>query len=102
MKAQGAHESRGETEMRTTYKIRIWLSLAVAAVSLVVVSSASAMLAASDGGIPTTPPAPVVTTPNGFNWGDAVIGAAVALAATLAIVGLAYVTRNRSRLAASH
>lgn len=88
---------------RTTFKIRIWTTLAVAAASLAVASSASASLYTGDvGGSSVTPQTPVVTKPDGFNWADAAIGAAIALAAMLAAIGLAYLARNRSRLAASH
>ena len=83
-------------------KIRVWLALAVAIASLGFASSASARLVLDDGSsLPTvTPPAPVVvTTTDGFSWGDALVGAGVALAAALGGIGIAYVARNRTRLA---
>ena len=86
---------------RLKTKIRIWLTLAVAAASLALASSASAMKMI-DIGPSVTPQTAVVVTSDGFNWADAAIGAAVALAVALAAIGVAYVARNRSRLAASH
>ena len=88
---------------RNRLKIRIWLTMALAATSLALASSASAMLPAADlGGSAVTPPAPVVASPSGFSWADAAIGAAVALAVALAAIAVAYLARNRSRLVASH
>lgn len=89
---------------RSTLRIRIWLTLVVtAAASLVLASSASAMLNAGDAAGPAvTPQVPVVANPSGFDWTAAAIGAAVAIAVALAAIGVAYVARNRSRLAASH
>jgi hypothetical protein len=83
---------------RNRLKIRIWLTLALTATSLALASSASAFNAAETGGPSVTPPTPVVTNPSGFNWADAAIALTVALAA----LGLTYLARNRSRLAASH
>ena len=87
---------------RNRLKIRIWLTMAVAATSLVLASSAGARLYTGDLGDTATAPAPVVTNPSGFNWADASIGAAVALAVALTALGLAYVARNRRQLETSH
>ena len=88
---------------RTTHKIRIWLTLAVGAASLALASSAQAMFPADVAAGPAlTPQAPVVSSPSGFNWSDAVLGAAVAIAVALLAISVAYVARNRSRLAPSH
>ena len=88
---------------RNRLKIRTWLTLTIGAASLALASSASAMLPAADvGGSAVTPPAPVAVNPSGFNWADAAIGAAVALAVVLAAIAVARLARNRSRLVASH
>ena len=87
---------------RNRLKIRIWLTMAVAATSLVLASSAGARLYTGDLADTATPPAPVVVNPSGFNWADASIGAAVALAVALTALGLAYVARNRRQLETSH
>ena len=88
---------------RNRLKIRFWLTMAFAAASLVLASSASAMFPAADAAGPSvTPQVPVVANPSSFAWGDAAIGAAVALAVALIAIGLAYVARNRSRFAPSH
>ena len=87
---------------RNRLKIRTWLTLTIGAASLAFASSASAMYPAADigGSAPVTPP--VVAGPSGFNWADAAIGAAVALAVVLAAIAVAHLARNRSRLVASH
>ena len=66
---------------RTTFRIKIWVSLAVACGSLALVSSASARLYTGDLNDPParTPQAPVSTPSGGFSWADAAIGAAVGL-----------------------
>ena len=88
---------------RNRLKIRIWLTIAVAAASLVLASSAGARLYTGDvGDTVASSPAPVVADPSGFAWADAAIGAAVALAVALTALGLAYVARNRSHLETSH
>lgn len=88
---------------RNRLKIRFWLTMAFAAVPLAFASSASAMLNSGDPGGPSvTTSAPVVANPSGFAWADATIGAAVALALALIVIGLAYVARSRSRFAPSH
>ena len=84
-------------------KIRFWLTMAFAATSLALASSASAMFPAADlAGPRVAPQVPVVATPSGFAWADAAIGAAVALAVVLIALGLAYIARNRSHLETSH
>jgi hypothetical protein len=82
-------------------KIRIWLALAVAIASLGFTSSALAMLPAADGTASgATPLVPTVTsTGSSFNWADAAVGAGVALGVTLSGIGIAYLARNRTRLA---
>ena len=88
---------------RNRLKIRFWLTMAFAATSLAIASSASARLYTGDvGDTVTSSPAPVVADPSGFAWADAAIGAAVTLAVALIAIGLAYVARNRSRFAPSH
>ena len=103
MKAQKNTETGGGKEMqRKTFKIRIWTTLAVATASLAVASSASAFNAGDASSATAAPQTLVISTSNGFSWVDAAIGAAVALAVGLAVIGLAYVARTRSRLATSH
>ena len=85
---------------RFTIRIRLWLALAVATASLGLVSSASARLYLGDiaGASTTTPPAAVLTSPdNGFNWGDALVGAGVALAIAAGSIGVVYVARHHRR-----
>jgi hypothetical protein len=83
-------------------KIRIWLALAVAIASLGFASTASARLYTGDLG-PSAAPAPpavvTVSSPDGFQWGDALVGAGVALGAALGGIGIAYAARHRTRLA---
>ena len=87
---------------RTHLKIRIWLALAVAIASLGFTSSAFAMKNAGDAAGPSATQQPLVvpSSSNGFNWGDALVGAGVALAAALGGIGIAYVARSRTRLLA--
>jgi hypothetical protein len=76
--------------------------LAVAVASLGLVSGASARLMPEDGSGVVAAPAPVpviVTAAEGFDWGSALAGAAVAIGAAAAIGTAAYVVRGRSRLA---
>ena len=81
-------------------KIRVWLALAVAIASLGFASSASARLSMGDATGSVAPAAPVVVTaPDGFQWGDALLGAGVALGAALGGIGLAYAARHRTHLA---
>ena len=90
---------------RTTFRIKIWVSLAITTASLVLASGASALTnARAESGGAVAPQVPVVNTPSGFNWADAAIGAAIALATVLAAIAVAHLARNRnrSRLAASH
>ncbi len=88
---------------RKRLKIRIWLTMAVAATSLVLASSAGARLYTGDLGDTATPAAPVAANPGSFDWADAAIGAAVALTVTLVVLGVAYIARrNRSGFATSH
>ncbi len=87
----------------TTFRIKVWFTFAIATASLVLASSASAKMYAGDaGGSAVTLLVPVASTPSGFNWTDATVGAAVALATVLAALAVAYLARNRNRLAASH
>ncbi len=85
---------------RNRRRIRIWLTMGLTAASLALASSASALVDVSDaGGASSARQVPVVVTHGGFNWGYAIIGVAVGLAA----IAAAYVARNhRGRLAASH
>lgn len=81
-------------------RFRVWLALAVAIASLGFASSASARLYLGDnmGASSTPPPAVVVTTTNdGFNWGDALVGAGVALAIAAGSAGVVYATRHYRR-----
>jgi hypothetical protein len=88
---------------RNRLKIRFWLTMAFAATSLVLASSAGASLYTGDvGDTVTSSPAPVVADPSGFAWADAAIGAAVAVAIVVAALAVAYIARNRSRFAPSH
>lgn len=82
-------------------KIRIWLALAVAVASLGFASSASARLYVDDRSDPSVAPQvpTAVATGDGFNWGDAAVGAGVALGVALGGLGVAYVARHRTRLA---
>jgi len=84
---------------RKNFKIRIWIALVVAIASLGLTSSAFAMRPASDdaGAGVASPPTIVVPATNGFNWGDALVGAGVALAAALGGIGITYVARSRTR-----
>jgi hypothetical protein len=85
---------------RNHLKIRVWLALAVAIASLGLASSASARLYTGDLGGPSAAPAPpAVVTSDGFNWGDALVGAGVALGTAFGGIGIAYLARNRTRLA---
>jgi len=99
-----AHQEEAHGMRRNRFKIRIrlWLALAVAIASLGFVSSASARLYMGDmDGAPaaTTPPTVVTTPDDGFNWGDALVGAGVALAVAASGAGIVYVTRHRAGLA---
>ena len=89
---------------RTLFKIRIWVALVVGIASLGFTSSAFAMKAASQaaGSNVVQQPLVVPSTPSqGFNWGDALVGAGVAFGvAALGGIGIAYVARSRTRLLA--
>jgi hypothetical protein len=79
-------------------KIRIWLALAVAIASLGLASSASARLYTGDVGSTTAAaPPPATVTSDGFEWGDALVGAGVALGAAFGAIGIAYAARSRTR-----
>ena len=81
-------------------RFRLWLALAVAIASLGFVSSASARLYMGDINGPTaaTPPPVVVTTPDtGFDWGDALVGAGVALAIAASGAGVVVLARHHRR-----
>ena len=83
---------------RSRIRVRLWLAVAVAVASLGVVSSASAQLYMGDVYGTTAAPAPVaVAAPDeGFNWGDALVGAGVALGAACAGgAAVVFVSRNR-------
>ena len=80
-------------------RVRFWLTLAVAIASLGFTSSAFAMNASDAAGPSATPQAPVVATPDGFNWSDAAVGAGAALGVALCCIALAYLARSRTRLA---
>ena len=82
------------------FKIRIVLALAIAIASLGLASTASAKLYAGDGYGPNVAPQvpTVVTTGDGFSWGDAGIGAGVAIGAVFAGLGVAYAARHRVRV----
>ena len=83
---------------RFKIRIRLWLALAVAIASLGFTASASARLYMGDINGPTVAPAPIVVTPNdGFNWGDALVGAGIALAIAASGVGVVYFTRHHRR-----
>jgi hypothetical protein len=89
-------------KMKGTHRrIRSWIVLAVVVASLGLVSSASARYLPEDSGsaAPVTMPVVDVTSNDGFNWGDALIGAGVAVGAAAALGGAAYLARTRSRLA---
>jgi hypothetical protein len=73
--------------------------LSVLAIALVASSGAQARLYAGDQGVAGTRSAPVATTGNGFNWGDAAIGLGVGLGLALSAAGLVQLGRNRRRLA---
>jgi hypothetical protein len=81
---------------RFRIRIRIWLALAVAVASLALVASAQAVVLADGGGGPSgTPQTPLgVTTDDGFSWGDAGIGAAIALAAAFGSIAVARLAHN--------
>lgn len=81
---------------RRHFRIKLWLALAVAVASLGLASSAQAMRV-NEGGGAANVKAPVVVTTGGFDWGDAAIGAGVALAAALTGAGLVQLARNRNR-----
>jgi len=89
---------------QATFKIKIWISLAIATASLVLASGASAMYNAQDdaGAVATPPPTPVVGGSSGFDWADAFIGAAIAAAVIVAGIAVARLARGRGRLVASH
>ncbi len=83
--------------------IRMWLTMAVTAASLVPASTAAAMLNANDGAGPiVAPQAPVTATPQGFDWTNLAIAVAVVVVVAIAAYVVAHVARNRSRLAPSH
>jgi hypothetical protein len=86
---------------RFRIRIRLWLAVAVACASVAFVSSASARLYLGDNegaSTTTTPAAVVVTTPDeGFNWGDALVGAGVALAIAAGSAGIVYLARHNHR-----
>ena len=87
---------------RKHFRIRRWLALAAALVTLSLASSASAMVAADGGGgAAAYPQSPTVTTPTsgGFNWGDAAVGAGIALGVAFSGAGVLRITGSRRRLA---
>jgi hypothetical protein len=83
------------------HKIRIIIVLAIAVASLGLVSSASARLYTDERYDPNVSPQvpTAVTTGDGFSWGDAGIGAGVAIGAVFAGLGVAYAARHRVRVA---
>jgi len=83
---------------RSRIRVRLWLAVALAIASLGLVSGASAQLYMGDTYGTTATPAPVaIAAPDdGFNWGDALVGAGVALAAACAGgAAVVLVARNR-------
>jgi hypothetical protein len=89
---------------QATYKIKVGIALAIATVSLVLASSASAMYNAADEGGATAPAPtlPIVDTSGGFDWVAALVGAAVAAAVIFGTIVVARLARGRGSLAASH
>jgi len=73
------------------------LALATAAVALASTALASIPLDPGSGRV-----APAPSTPDGFPWGDVAIGVALAVALAVCLLGVAFVTRTRRRLAGSH
>jgi hypothetical protein len=86
---------------RKVFRMRRWLALSavVSVLALVMASGAQALRPADDVGLVSTKSAPVATTGNGFNWGDAAIGVGVGLGIALSGAGLVQLGRNRRRLA---
>jgi predicted anti-sigma-YlaC factor YlaD len=102
VEAQDTNQEEAHGMRRHHYRIRlrIWLALAVAIASLGFASSAGARLYTGDlEGPSTASPAPVVVSTGGFNWGDALVGAGVAVGAMVGGIGIAYTARKRIRLA---
>ena len=83
------------------HRIKVMLVLAVVIASLGLVSNAAAKFMPEDTGsaVSASPPSIQITSNDGFNWGDALAGAGVAVGAALGILGTAYLLRSRSRLA---
>jgi len=86
---------------RRHFRIRRWLVLAVALVALALPAASQARLVLyEDGGAaPPKQSQPVTVTTGGFQWGDALIGAGVALGIVLSGVVIVQAGRNRRRLA---
>ena len=79
-------------------KTMIWLTAAVATVSLVIVQSASAMLSAGDAGGSTSSQATLAPS-SGFTLLDAWVVVGLVIAAAICCVGLASLLRNHRRVA---
>jgi hypothetical protein len=95
---------RSTREMRRNrfrIRIRLLLAVAVATASLAFISGASAQIyLGDDSGVSAgTPPAAIVTTTpdNGFDWGDALVGAGIALAVAASGLGVVYIARHHRR-----
>jgi hypothetical protein len=93
--------------MTRKHSTRIWLTLAVTtAASLALVSSASAVVYAGDGGGPVgnSQTHAAAAASGGLNWPLVAIGVAAALAAVAVLysAGARAWNRNRGRLAPSH
>jgi hypothetical protein len=88
---------------RDVLMIKVWLTMAITMGSLALSDQALAMRNANDdGGAIVTPQAPLVASSDGFNWADAAVGAAIALAVALAAIAVVRIARHRNRLAPSH
>jgi hypothetical protein len=99
-----ATEHRKETTMRRRHlRIRRWLVLAFALVTLIFAASASAMPGGDGGGGRAVYPQQPVVVPSdgssGFNWWYAAIGATVAVGVAAGGVGVLRTAGNRRRLA---
>jgi len=86
---------------RRHYRIRRWLVLALAAGSLAAPAAAQAMPVSDDGPLTKGSPVSVPVVSDGFDWGDAGIGAGTVFALVAGCAGiLLAATRHRRRPAA--
>jgi hypothetical protein len=84
---------------RKRFRIRLGLVLATAVTALGIASNAQALPVYDTGSGPGGPPPAAAATSGGFDWGNAGIGAGIALGAALGGIGSVRLARSRGRLA---